>query len=308
MAWGELGGTYGRKLYEKRDKDYLAAAITVKLLLGFDAAYSNLTDFDYLVPSNDTLIVNSATGEYGHSLSDGENTLGKPFRIRGYGGGFDIGFTYYRGRVHGAGDCNQTAEIRKKYNYRLGLSLIDFGVVHFSNNAKVFSFDNSSTLWPGIDTVKFNSIMALDTAISNHFYGDPYQSQSASSFSIFTPAAVSLQFDYCVMPKIYVNATWVQATPLNDMSVVRASQFSITPRYETRKFEAALPFTVYEYKHPHLGVAVRYLYFVLGTDRLGSFTGLWDTTGYDLYFGIKFNACELRKKGGKQPFCPAYSK
>ena len=304
MAWGEIGGTYGKKLYEKRDKGYLTGAITVKLLLGFDAVYSNFSEYDYLVPSNDTLIVNSVTGDYGHALSDGENTLEKPFRLRGYGGGADIGFTYYRGRVHGAGDCNERAEIRKKYKYRVGLSLIDFGVISFSKQAKVFSFNNSSAFWPGIDTADFNSIMALDTAISNHFYGDPYESQSGSSFSIFTPAALSIQFDYCVMPRIYVNATLVQATPLNDMSVKRASQFSITPRYETRKFEAALPFTLYEYKDPHLGLAVRYRYFVLGTDRLGSFTGLWDTTGYDIYFGLKFNVCDISKKGGKQPFCP----
>ncbi len=304
MAWGELGGTYGRKLYEKRDKGYLAGAITLKFLLGFDAAYANLSGFDYIVPSHDTLIINSATGEYGHSLSDGENTLEKPLHIRGFGGSADLGFTYYRGRVHGAGDCNERAEIRKKYKYRIGFSLIDFGLVSFGKQAKVFSFDNSSAFWPGIDTVEFASIMALDTAISNHFYGHPYQSQSGSSFKIFTPAAVSLQFDYCVMPRIYVNATWVQATPLNEMSIVRASQISITPRYETRKFEAALPFTIYEYTHPHLGLAFRYKMVVLGTDRLGSFTGLWDTTGYDIYFGLKFNVCDLKKKGGKKPFCP----
>src|SRR5688572_10294424 len=255
-------------------------------------------------PSSDTLIVNSVTGSYAHSLSDGENTLEKPFKPRGIGGGADIGITYYRGRNHGAGDCNQTAENIKKYNYRIGFSFIDIGVIHFGKQAKVFSFNDASTVWPEIDSVKFTSISATDTAISNHFYGDPYASQSGDDFSIFTPTALSLQFDYCIIPRVYANATIIQAVPLSKTSVVRASQIAVTARYETRKFEVALPFTMYEYSKPQLGLALRYKFFVLGTDRLGSFTGLWDTTGYDLYFEFKMNVFKLRKKGGKKPFCP----
>ncbi|HMT30754.1 MAG TPA: DUF5723 family protein, partial [Bacteroidia bacterium] len=132
MAWGELGGTYGRKLLERRGKSYLAGAVTLKFILGFDAAYTNLTTFDYELPSSDTLIVNNATGEYAHALSDGEKSLAKPFAIRGYGGGIDIGFTYYRGKVHGSEDCNRTAENLKKYKYRLGFSVIDIGFVKFN--------------------------------------------------------------------------------------------------------------------------------------------------------------------------------
>jgi len=304
MAWGEIGGTYGKKLHEVRNKSYFAGAVTLKLILGFDAAYVNLTDFDYELPSSDTLIVYNATGEYAHSLSDGDQSLAKPFRIRGYGAGIDIGFTYYRGKVHGAGDCNETAEKLKKYKYRLGFSVIDIGMVKFSKQAKVFKFSNSSTVWPGIDTVKFNSISAMDTSFSYHFYGDPYQSQSASKFNIFLPGALSVQFDYCIMPRFYANATIVQAIPISKYAIVRASQISVSARYETRKFEVTVPLTVYEYNKPHMGLAFRYKFFVLGTDRLGSFTGLWDTTGYDIFFGFKANVCDLGKRGGKQPFCP----
>jgi hypothetical protein len=121
---------------------------------------------------------------------------------------------------------------------------------------------------------------------------------------MFLPTAISLQFDYCIRPRIYLNASVIQAMPLSKRAIVRASQFAVAARYETRRLEIALPLTLYEYKAPHLGIAIRYKFFVIGTDRLGSFSGLWDTTGYDLYFGFKLNTCELRKKGGKKPFCP----
>ncbi|MDQ3051353.1 MAG: DUF5723 family protein [Bacteroidota bacterium] len=304
MAWGEIGGTYGRKLYERREKGYLAGAVTLKFLIGFDAAFADLSEFDYEVPSSDTLVVNTVTGTYGHSLTDDEKGFNKPLKFRGFGGGIDIGITYYRGKIHGAGDCNATAEIRKKYKYRLGISIIDIGFVRFSKQAKVFEFNNNSAIWPGIDTVNFSTIMTMDTTISGHFYGDPYASQTDAAFSIYTPTALSVQFDYCIIPRIYVNASIIQAIPLSKLSIVRASQFSITPRFETRKFEVALPITLYEYKTPHVGIAVRYKFLVLGTERLGSFTGLWNTTGYDIYFGLKFNVCQLKKKGGKDSFCP----
>jgi len=304
LIWAEVGGTYGKKIFEERNKKYLAAAVTLKLIAGFDGAYVNLTKFDYEVPSSDTLIVNSATGEYAHSLSDGEPSMQNPFAIRGYGAGIDVGLTYYRGRVHGSGDCNRTAENLKKYKYRLGFSLIDLGLVMFKKQAEVFKFENASMVWPGINTVTFNSIGEVDTSISYYFYGDPEKSKTDDKFNIYLPTALSIQFDYCVMPRIYVNASLVQAVPLSKYAVVRASQVAITPRYETRGFEASLPLTFYEYKVPHLGFALRYKFFVLGTDRLGSFTGLWNATGYDIYFGFKFNVCEKRKRGGKDPFCP----
>lgn len=168
----------------------------------------------------------------------------------------------------------------------------------------MFSFNNASMVWPGIDTVKFNSVTALDTSISYHFYGDPNKSLSGTKFNIFLPTSISVQFDYCIKPRIYANASLIQAIPIGKNSIVRASQIAVAVRYETRKYEVTMPLTFYEYKDPHLGLAFRYKIFVLGTDRLGSFTGLWDTTGYDLFFGFKFNTCEIKKKGGKQPFCP----
>ncbi|HEX5003370.1 MAG TPA: DUF5723 family protein [Bacteroidia bacterium] len=307
-VWAELGGTYGKKIYEKRDKEYLAAAVTVKLLAGFDGFYASFSDFDYIIPSSDVMQVNSVTGEYGHALSDGrDGAASKPFKIRGWGGGLDLGLTYYRKKVHGASDCNKTAEKLKKYNYRAGLSLIDIGMIRFTRQTGVYSFNNNSAYWTGLDSAVFNSTYELDSAISMQFYGDPEASKSASKMNIFLPTALSFQFDYCVTHSVYLNATVVQGVPLSKKyAIVRASQAALSARYETRKWEVALPLTFYEYSKPHLGVALRYWIFVVGTDRLGSFTGIWDATGYDFFFGFKSNFCEPASKRRKKPDCPAY--
>jgi len=307
MIWGELGGTLGRKLYEERNKSFLSGAATMKFLIGFDGAYSDFSDFSYRVPSADTLIMLNGTGVYAHSLVDGEdgNTMSKPFKFRGLGLGMDIGFTFYRGRVHGSGDCNKSAERLKKYKYRTGISLIDVGFIRFVNQAEVYSFSNASFIWPGINNADLNSVAAFDSAASIYSTGTIDGALNDDRFTLWLPTALSFDFDYCLAPKWYLNASLVQAAPFSKVSVVRSSLFAVTPRYETRRFELSVPFILHEYQEPHLGLAFRYKYFVLGTDRLGAFTGLWDTTGLDLFFGFKFNVCS---RGGKSsPYCPAYS-
>lgn len=307
MIWGELGGTYGRKLLEVREKKYLAAAVTVKLIGGFDAAFIDFDRLDYVVTSADSfdLDVLSTTGTYGHSFTDDENTLKKPFKPRGFGLGFDLGLTYYHKRKHGAGDCNKSAENLKKYVFRAGFSIIDIGAVKFGKQAETYAFDSDNFIWPQIDDAVINSVEQFDTTVSQYAFASPVGSFDKEKLTIWLPSAVAMDFDYCVIPKFYVNASAVIAAPLAKTAIVRSSMFGLTPRFETRLFEASMPLIFHEFKKAHLGLAFRYKWFVLGTDRLGALTGIWDNTGYDIFFGFKLNVCE---KGGKRsPSCPAYS-
>jgi len=308
MVWGELGGTYGKKIYEVREKKYLAFAATLKLIGGFDAAFVDFEELKYLVTSADSfdLDVLSTTGTYGHSFTDDENTLKKPFKLRGYGVGIDFGLTYYHKRKHGAGDCNKSAENLKKYVFRTGISVIDVGAVKFGKQAETYAFSSNNFLWPQIDDANINSVAEFDTTVSQFAFASPVGSAEDDKLTIWLPSAVALDFDYCIAPRFYANAATVISMPLSNTSIVRSSLLSITPRYETRTLEVSMPFLLHEFQTPHLGLAVRYKWFVIGSDRLGAFTGIWNNTGYDLFFGFKWNVCE---RGGKRsPSCPAYSR
>ncbi|MFM7823351.1 MAG: DUF5723 family protein, partial [Bacteroidota bacterium] len=267
-------------------------------------------DFDqlnYVVTSQDSfdLDVISTTGTYGHSFTDDENTLQKPFKLRGYGVGLDLGLTYYHKRKHGSGDCNKSAEILKKYVFRAGLSILDIGAVRFGKQAETYAFSSDDFIWPQIDDAVINSVQQFDTTVSQYAFATPVGSQDDDRLTIWLPSAIAFDFDYCIAPKFYANAAVVAAIPLSSTAIVRSSMLSVTPRYETRQFEVSMPFILHEFKAPHLGLAMRYKWFVIGSDRIGAFTGIWNNTGYDLFFGFKLNVCE---KGGKRsPSCPAYS-
>ena len=64
---------------------------------------------------------------------------------------------------------------------------------------------------------------------------------------------------------------------------------AITPRYETEWLEVSMPVSLYNYKYPRIGLSVRFLYFTVGTERLGTYLGLADINGMDIYASIKFH-------------------
>ena len=145
-----------------------------------------------------------------------------------------------------------------------------------------------------------------DTSI----FGFPYEItlpvilSLGKEIKVFTPSAISVQFDYNVKPKYYLNATVVHRIPLNAYTVRRPNQISISGRYETRRFEVDFPLSFFEYKQIALGASLRYGILVIGTDRFGTFTGLFDSTGFDFFFGLKWNRCAKPFRRKNQTGCP----
>jgi len=294
LGWAEIGGTYARVLKRSRsDNHIIKAGITLNYLVGSYGIFMNPESAEYNIPDAHTLVVNKLTANYGHSSPiDGDQLLSDLLKVRGRGVSATFGFTYINNLNMAGYDCYEKGDNEKKYNYRLGFSFIDFGYIHFnSKGTRTFAYENNSTYWPGIDTTKFYNLFSFDTLLSNRFYGSPLAAQSGNEFTVYLPSALSLQLDYCIAPRYYANATMIYNVPVSGIYVHRAKQAAIAFRYETRKKEVSLPLTFFAYSKPHLGLAFRYGILVLGTDRLGTYMGLWDATGIDFYFGIKLSGC-----------------
>ena len=307
MSWYELGGTYSRVLTRANStRNIIKGGITVNLVLGTNGLYLQEQNMDYIVPQDGLLVVNDINAEYGHALPDDYRSPGKYFAIRGTGVATNIGFTYIHKLNRAAYACRAAANSLPKYDFRIGVSLIDFGFVNFtSRDAATFRFVDASTYWPGIDTTSFTSWTAMDTMLSNRFYGDPYQSAYRKTFKLWLPTAVSIQGDVNIKTNFFVNLTWIQRVPMNSLSVLRPSQVVLTPRYEKRKFEVDVPLTFYDYDKMALGLAVRYGVVTIGTDRLGIFTGLFDSYAFDFFLSIRWTRCEQGDGRAKKGNCPA---
>lgn len=308
-GWLEIGGTYAKQLSAtNEDESVWKAGITGTFNMGSYGIYINSKQIDYIVPASDLLIVNNWDVEYGHTLpNDREQIVREMFKIKGLGARGSLGVTYIRNLNRPAYDCYDAADGLKKYHYRLGFSLIDIG--YFKNKAdgtKKLIINNKSAYWPGIDTVKFLSWFYVDTITSNRFLGRPYASIAAKEFVMFTPAAASIQLDYCLAPRWYLNATVIHPIPFHYKVPRRPAQIAIIPRYEKRKFEVSMPVILFEFKNPTIGIAIRKGIFVIGTDRLPFYTGLFNSTGFDFFLGLKWQSCgkEFNKKRMKKGLCP----
>jgi hypothetical protein len=141
-------------------------------------------------------------------------------------------------------------------------------------------------------------------AASYNLLGDSTASLTGKTrFGVWLPSAASLQFDYNFGNNIFANMTYIQGIRLGSIAVRRPALISVTPRYETRYFEVNLPLSLYDYRDPQIGLAVRIFNLVIGTEKLGTIMHLTNVNGMDFYFSLGFN---LDPKPKEKP-CDSYA-
>jgi hypothetical protein len=62
---------------------------------------------------------------------------------------------------------------------------------------------------------------------------------------------------------------------------------------------------MFDYSEPSAGISMRYLFFVVGTDRAMEWLGMANVNSFDFFFGIKTNLCQIPWKKTKKE-CPTF--
>ena len=108
------------------------------------------------------------------------------------------------------------------------------------------------------------------------------------NFTTGLPTALQINLDYHLKDKFYVNSLLVQGLRSNpSISMKVPSSLSITPRWEGKWIEVAMPFALLDnYNTFTFGLATRLGPLFFGTDNLGSFLNISRPRGTDLYFGL----------------------
>lgn len=294
MSWLEIGGSYARKLDETSSFIY-AGGVSLKYLIGLAGGYALSNGIDYLVPYRANFSPTDLNLSYGHSINSEKApiSLSNPL---GTGISADIGFTivrkkntksrpYYPCPNLSKGSSTQSAA--KNYHWKLGMSLIDLGGITFSTNASQYTYASVASSWDNITRVQPKTLAEIDQLLIDHFNGDK-NSIKSSHFFMYTPSAASVQFDYNYNDLFYGNFSMVQRIVMsNEARLARMNTLAFTPRYEKLDFEVAMPLILNEYVYPNLGLMIRYKYFFIGSDQLGSTLGMSSMYGLNLYFGFK---------------------
>ena len=305
MTWAEIGLSYSYALYQ-RNYNQVTVGFSARRLFGYAGMYAKINSVDYLVPNDTTMNVYNMNAEFGYSLpvAYDKNEIWNEKVFKGGGFGFDLGATYTRfARIH-TNDyfnhlCGQKYE---DYIYRIGVALIDFGAIRFNDHAVKMAIEDKGADWVNLGDYKFKTIQQFSDTISYKFYGNNTEAYKGSSFYIWLPSALSVQFDYHYKKNWYVNGSLIYGFNMAPGSLSRPSQLSVTPRYETSWFEANLPISFYDWYLLRMGLSLRFYFLTVGTEKLGQFFNLRNFSGMDFYISIHYffekGICKKQKEKG----------
>lgn len=285
LAWAEAGITIGRVLVQS-GQNMFSAAITPRRLIGIAGGGTRVEELSFMVGDSAYFDLENLDASVGYSM---------PGWNAGRGWGLNVGFTYKRMKEDVSNHrafSRQSGCKAPEYKYKIGLSVLDIGSMKFDRDVEFYQIDGMSLNAANYnddlpsDTEELDSLINAD--IGNHITGQ-------NSFRAGLPTALSFQFDLNIGHNFYTSATWVQGfSRRNKLGVQRAGVINVTPRYELRRFEVALPITLYQYKYPRMGLALRFNNVVIGTDRLGPLLFNPDVYGMDLYVSLKYTIFKSR--------------
>jgi hypothetical protein len=277
-AWTEAGLNYAHIL-KAEGFSLLSAGVGLKYLMGHAAGAFQITALDYTVHDTARLDIHEITARYGFAL---------PAMNAGTGWGADVGFTYERtlseadGYLPHRGGAGCTP---LRYRYRIGVSLIDLGGIRY-RSAEAGTISTGALSIPDHGDMRVRGVEGIDSLLATATSWTREQ-----GLRLGLPTAVSLQFDQRITDYAYVGLATVQnvAAPTS-LRLRRAGALAITPRFETRYVEAALPIVLHEYDiaKPSIGFMLRFHGIVVGSDHIIPFVSRRDVSALDLYLRIRW--------------------
>jgi hypothetical protein len=299
LWWRESGVNLSRTIrYFKNERVYFG--MNLKFLDNANGFYlgSNGT---YDVKIVDSL--NYFLPSYGGLYARGNNGSG-------FSADMGIKFVKFQRGESFVRERNENEKLFANYFFSAGISLTDFGWVKFSQNAVNNNF-YVENLNVQIDTTILNNQTGPDFAaylqgVLGNLSNNISQNNSGNQpFLMQLPTTLGLQGDYQPISKFYVNANL--RIPMRFSNHPRISGngiISITPRLETNKFMVALPLSLYKWREPTIGLAVRYRGFTLGSDVLSSGNRTEGFDHFNFYASFKISIEEMEHSFLKPPVPP----
>jgi len=294
LAHGEIKLSYGYTFLKQRNEMFMLG-LSIKKIFPLAGAALKMHQLDYNVV-NEILNMNNFQGDVMLNTSP-------EFSFKG-GTGLDLGFTYQKMYDQCRSyypNSKKNGCSRKLYRYKIGVSINDIGYAKFNpDNTEYYGYQESDT--------QYDLNRGINSAddILNQLTGDLENGIVKNPNKMSLPTTFSVQVDYNILPGfLYVNGTWVQGIgPRKKAFGPRhANSISVTPRFETKWVDFALPFSLYEYQKAQLGASIRLYILTIGTDKLLNYFVPSNVYGSDIYMALKvpifYNPkCKGKEKGG----------
>ena len=285
----------------------LAVGARLSLLRGMGAALIDVPELMLQSPKGNTLPLARFRGQYGYSQNledldeqddDPTQTLskGSPLSV-----GLDIGLEYTRKKpIYIAGFTNDDPA---DYDWKAGASLTDFGRLKYplGEASRIIT-----GVKPGADLAFLQqtlqdatSLEAFNDSLAKGLDMAPWEGDA----SITLPTALHLYFDKNLGRHVYLNAQLALdasfLVPAVTYQTRIVNHLIVTPRWEIKRFSAALPLYVNTHGTVLAGIAGRIGPLVLGLHDMGWLFGHHPNGG--AYIGLV-----IKSFSKKPPDCPTF--
>jgi hypothetical protein len=297
--WLEGGASYALDLFEGglHGEHFLKAGLTLKYLYGYGNNYVQTHNvnikFSYLGNPDLSNYVTSGIVDMGNigSLEQFKavenyqyfNALKNVAKNNGQGIGGDIGLVYeYRPDIQLYTYENEKGEKvyhkdENKYKLKVGLSLTDFGTIAYKNNVKERTFDVGGT--------------NIKRKVQSQEFGITYKilpGSEKNELKAKLPFALHFNIDWNILNRWYLNVNTdrrLLAETTQNASFIQ-NNITVTPRFESQRFSAYLPLSIYSLSGFQAGFGLRYGGFYFGSGSI--ITALIQKTqSADVYLGLK---------------------
>lgn len=269
MNWLEYGGNFSWII--RKDKfNMMTLGANIRYLTGINGAYAHIQELRGGFEEK-ALRLDAFKGKV--RFNDAAFNTGKGYAM-------DIGFTYKK--MLWNIDSYLAHSVRSNcrfidYKYKLAFSLRDLGYINFRKNTYTADYDDKGYFY--MDPTDLTHRSSGRLRLNKEYEHGP--------FTMMMPASFSAQFDYNFENYIYLNAMLVKnLVPLGVIGVQSPDLLAITPRFEIKNLEVALPFILQRFYQPQLGFALRIRTLVLGVDNIAPLIVRRDTYTMGVYFNL----------------------
>lgn len=268
---------------------------------------------------NSPYVYGGLSGNWGYYDDEGNFDYSMNYQITDKPSvGFDIGIVYeyrpnYKQYFYNVdGKRYLVRKDKNKYLFKIGVSVLDIGRLKYKKEYNSFNLsasftadylqryrsgDNSvpnNTYWLDVNKASFSFLeyaTFVDTLYQRYLSdrGVEKDENDPGNFTVRLPAAISIQVDVKVYQRFYVNMTTYTGLYQGFSNAPNShymSNYSITPRYESKWLTVTLPVQYNQFQKLNVGLGVRTAFVYFGISNL--FSAIFsDSYGLNVYLGAK---------------------
>ena len=280
-AWTEFGASFARVLVDK-GFNYLKGGLTLKYLAGMANGYFQMDHLQGTLAADNTGVYMTNTsgliglGFGGTSIDDVKN--GHLGGLKSSGFGADLGFVYEFKPTH------------HEYLLRAGVALLDLGSISYSRDTS-----RSSTYTAHIASGQksylndFGDVDNYNQYLQSHPQYFTRSGNTAGSYSVGLPTTLQVDLDYHIFKGFYTNLNGQFSLASGDKPYNSSyyNAYTLTPRFEGRRFGFYLPVNYNQLTHFNAGFCFRAGPFFVGSGSAVS-AALGSSKQADFFFGFRF--------------------